>query len=132
MQAAFVHYYLITPNATKSAELAGYSRKSATNIGAALLKCPNVAYQVGLATAMRCERLKINPDWVLVKLKQEAERVDYNASHNARVQALGLIGKHLGMFQENVNVNRKTTMVKITKNVSVASPKPKAKAKGKP
>jgi phage terminase small subunit len=72
-QERFVAEYLVDLNATQAAIRAGYSEKTANRIGAQLLAKPLVAEAVAKAQAERAERTRIDSDWVLTRLAEEAE-----------------------------------------------------------
>lgn len=71
-QAAFVREYLIDMNATQAAIRAGYSERTAEKIGSENLRKPDIKAAVDAALAERSERTKINADWVLKRLADEA------------------------------------------------------------
>jgi hypothetical protein len=97
-QREFVNQYLIDLNATQAAVRAGYSERRAQEIGYQLLHKTTVAEAVRQALTERSERAKLDADWVLNRLKEEAEDYSENGSPASRVRATELIGKHLGMF----------------------------------
>lgn len=72
-QVQFVAEYLLDLNATQAAIRAGYSEKTAYSQGQRLLK--NVEVQAALSSAQsdRSERTKIDADWVLSRLADEAD-----------------------------------------------------------
>lgn len=72
-QARFVEEYLIDLNAMAAAKRAGYSERSAKTYGAKLIAKPNVMAAIEAAQAARSERTRINSDWVLNRLADEAE-----------------------------------------------------------
>jgi len=69
-QAAFVGYYLGTAkgNATRAAELAGYSKKTAGAIGAENLKKPHIAAAVAERQGKLQERLEITQERIADEL----------------------------------------------------------------
>jgi phage terminase small subunit len=75
-------------NATRAAIRAGYSKKTAKSIGQENLTKPDI---VGAILEAQKERKR---------LMAEAERPAGETSPNARIKALELLGKHLGMFQD--------------------------------
>ncbi len=120
-QAAFVDAYLLNSNATQAAKLAGYSERSAGETGTELLHKPHV---LAVINAKRCEitnESKVTVAWVLAMLVESAtvclktmkirdkdgistgdvKLVDSAGGH----KALELLGKHLGMFVERVEVD---------------------------
>lgn len=72
-QQRFVEEYLVDLNATQAAIRAGYSAKGATVRGAELLANRKVADAIFQAKKSRSDRTKIDADWVLSRLADEAE-----------------------------------------------------------
>lgn len=116
-QERFVQEYLIDLNATQAAIRAGYSERTAKVIGCENLSKPDIQAAIIAAKAERSVRTEITQDWVLQKLKENTERAmqvievvdrEGNATGEYRYEgavangALGLIGKHLGMFAERL------------------------------
>lgn len=97
-QQSFAQEYLIDGNATKSAVRAGYSAKTASSQGQRLLRNVEIAAAIAKAQAMVQERTEITVDKVVQALWLEACRMGEGSSHGARVAALGVLAKHLGMF----------------------------------
>jgi phage terminase small subunit len=71
-QQRFVDEYLIDLNATQAAIRAGYSQKTANEQGARLLANASVQAAIVERIKARTERTKINADWVLRTLTEEA------------------------------------------------------------
>ncbi len=71
-QARFVEEYLVDLNATQAAIRAGYSAKTADQQGSRLLANVKVAAAVARAKSDRSDRTKIDADWVLKRLAQDA------------------------------------------------------------
>lgn len=67
-QQRFVDEYLIDLNATQAAIRAGYSEKTAKEIGSENLTKPNIAKAIQEAQNSRSERTKIDADYVLKRL----------------------------------------------------------------
>ena len=108
-QERFVAEYLVDLNATQAAIRAGYSAKGATVRGSELLANRNVAVAIAAGQKNREQRTGITQDWALERLKREAEFEGEGSSHAARVSALGLAMKHLGMLKEDApHPDRKT------------------------
>ena len=105
-QVRFVEEYLIDLNAAQAAIRAGYSKKTARQIGQHLLTKVDIAEAVEKAKAERSERTEVTQDWVVDRLKdvheasmKESERGGvYNPT--AANRSLELLGKHVGMFKE--------------------------------
>ncbi len=103
-QARFVEEYLIDLNATQAAVRAGYSAKTANEQGAQLLAKLSIRQAVAEAQAIRSKRTEITQDEVIQGLKKEATLEGEGSSHSARVSAWAHLGKHLGMFTDNLNL----------------------------
>ncbi|MGV1869728.1 terminase small subunit [Agrobacterium rosae] len=71
-QRLFVDEYLKDLNATQAAIRAGYSEKTAHSQGPRLLENVGVAAAIEKAKADRSERTKIDADWLLTRLADEA------------------------------------------------------------
>jgi phage terminase small subunit len=71
-QQRFVDEYLVDLNATQAAIRAGYSQKTARQVGAENLTKPVIADAVAKAQTSRSDRVQIDSDWVLTRLASEA------------------------------------------------------------
>ena len=67
-QRAFVDEYLVDLNATQAAIRAGYSRKTAAQVGAENLRKPYIAEAVEEAKEGRAERTRVSADKVVAEL----------------------------------------------------------------
>lgn len=72
-QNLFVQEYLLDLNATQAAIRAGYSARTAKQQGARLLTNVDVSSALTEAQAERSQRTKIDADWLLLRLAEEAE-----------------------------------------------------------
>ena len=130
-QRLFVENYLIDLNATQAAIRAGYSEGTATEQGSRLLTYVNVKQAVEKAMEERIEKVKITAEEVLDDLielkdmcmarKNVARTVMLKPSENeapvpveiegkvfepnAARGALDLVGKHLGMWKDKLEVS---------------------------
>jgi phage terminase small subunit len=102
-QCRFVEEYLVDLNATAAAERVGY--KSASKMGPRLVGKSSIQAAIQEAQAERAVRVQITADFVLRRLKDEAENLDNPAP--ARVQALIALGKHLALFTERVQIEQR-------------------------
>lgn len=100
-QQRFATEYLVDLNATQAAIRAGYSKKTAMEQGYQLLQIPSVQQAVAAGQRKREIKTGITAAWALERLKREAEFDGEGSSHSARVSALGLAMKHLGMLTED-------------------------------
>jgi hypothetical protein len=68
----------------------------------------NVQFHIAKMLQEKAEALSITPEVILEKLFKEATREDRTSSHSARINALNILGKHLGLFQEKKEVEKFT------------------------
>ena len=106
-QELFVQEYVVNLNASKAAQLAGYSRKTARAIGIENLTKPAIREAIDNALAERAKRTGLRADEVIEGLKREASFTGKGSSHSARVAALSWLGRHLAMFTDKSEVEIK-------------------------
>ena len=104
-QARFIEEYGIDLNATQAAIRAGYSTTTARQMGTENLSKPVIANAIAAAQKARSERTEITQDEVVRGLYREATLGGNGASHAARVSAWALLGRHIGMFSNKLDVN---------------------------
>lgn len=107
-QKRFIDYYIETANATESARRAGYSEKTAKNIGAENLTKLNYFIQEKLEEK-ESQRIA-SQDEVLEYLTkvmrgEEKDQFGLDASLQDRTKCAELLGKRYGTFKEKVDVN---------------------------
>lgn len=68
----------------------------------------SVQFHISRALQNKSESLSLSPEVIIEKLYKEALREDPSASSSTRIQALQLLGKHLGMFVEKKEVEQFT------------------------
>ena len=73
-QARFVTEYLLDLNSTRAAKAAGYSERTARNIGCENLAKPNIAKAIQNAIAERSKRTEIDADYVMRMTNELLER----------------------------------------------------------
>lgn len=122
-QQMFVEEYLVDLNGTQAAIRAGYSPRTANEQAARMLAKPSISQAIAEAKVRRSARVAVNADYVLNNLVEVVERsmqrapvVDAKGNHvtdedgrfvwrfdaKAANRALELLGKHLGLFVDNV------------------------------
>lgn len=107
-QKRFIDYYIETANATESAKRAGYSEKTAKNIGAENLTKLHFFIQEKLAEkesqriASQDEVLKFLTAGMRGEIK---DQFDLDASFQDRIKCAELMGKRYGAFKEKIDVN---------------------------
>lgn len=140
-QQRFAAEYLVDLNATQAATRAGYSARTARQVGHELLRHPGIAEAIAAGQASRTTRTEITQDMVLqelgriafadprkvmswgpdgVVLRDSSELTDGEAAlvgevaetkdgirlkTAPKVTALELLGRHLGMWKEKVEVD---------------------------
>ena len=101
-QQRFVDEYLIDLNATQAAIRAGYSEKTAKEIGSENLTKPNIAKAIQEAQEKLSNKAQVTVEMVLSGLLKEAQDCAEGSTQSARVSAWAHLGKHLGMFKEKI------------------------------
>jgi phage terminase small subunit len=121
-QEMFIKEYLVDLNATQAAIRAGYSAKTAGQIGDENLKKPEIRTRIEELKQKRAEKLELDAQWVLDRLVEvtqmsmqakPVEKWDYSErklietgeyvyDSSGANKALELIGKHLGMFKDKI------------------------------
>ena len=103
-QAAFVREYLVDLNATQAAIRAGYSKKTAGQIGEQNLKKLEVQQAIAKAQEKLSAKTELTAEVVINGLMKEACADDGPTCKTARVKAWELLGKHLGMLTDKSKV----------------------------
>ena len=101
-QQRFVEEYLIDLNATQAAIRAGYSEKTAKEIGSENLTKPNIAKAIEEAQESLSNKTQLTVDMVVQGLLNEAKDLSEGSTQSARVSAWAHLGKHLGMFKDKI------------------------------
>ena len=119
-QQRFIVEYMKDGSGTEAARRAGYSKATAYIQGSRLLKNDMIASKIEELTQERLEKLKVSPDWVIDRLKTISDRCmqeipvydkEGNPTGEYKFDAAGanksteLLGKHLGVFQEQAPTN---------------------------
>lgn len=101
-QEMFVREYLIDLNATQAAIRAGYSAKTARQIGEENLSKPDIAAAVQAGMNKRAEKALITADEVLANIKRLAMKAEDMDDTGNALRANELLGKHLKLFTDKV------------------------------
>lgn len=100
-QKRFCEEYLIDLNATQAAVRAGYAEKNAGKIGHELLEKTRISEYLSSLMQKRSERTGITADKVLSELEKVAF-AETDISGKEKIKALELLGKHLGLFSDQL------------------------------
>lgn len=137
-QERFCAEYLVDYNATQAAIRAGYSAKTAGSAGNRLLKNVEVLARVRAMQKEKIDKLCVTSDYVVMKLIETLEHcmaavpvMEWNAEEHKKMptgeyqfdskgatKCLELIGKHLGMFEDKVNVNASVNTGQLDKVIA--------------
>lgn len=97
-QRLFANAILAGKSATKAAETAGYSPKSAAVTGWRMLRNAKIAAAIATRQQAAAERAELSCEYVLRRLMA----IETGKDNGVAVRALELLGKHLGMFPDRV------------------------------
>jgi phage terminase small subunit len=103
-QKRFVENYLIDLNATKAAKRAGYSAKTAGQIGDNLLKRPEIAQAVAEAMEAQSKRTLISADQVLLDIQAIGDDAWLAEEYANALKSRELLGKRYKLFTDLVEV----------------------------
>lgn len=113
-QKRFIDYYIETANATESAKRAGYSSKTAKNIGAENLTKLNYFIQERLQQ-LEDSRIASQEEVLQYLTKvmrgEEKDQFGLDASLQDRTKCAELLGKRYGTFKEKVDVGGSVPVV---------------------
>lgn len=121
----FCQEYVIDYNGTQAAIRAGYKEKNARSQASALLTNPNILARVRELQQEQVERLAVTQDYVVLQLidtynccrepapvmqydrdsGQWVETGTYQFDSKGALRALELLGKHLGMYNDKLQVS---------------------------
>lgn len=109
-QARFVEEYLIDLNGAQAAIRAGYKAVNARNIAYGHLAKPHIQAAIAEGRKQQAERLQISADWVLHELRRVYYKCIEDDPGKGRFDSAGanrsleLIGRHLNMFKDKVEI----------------------------
>jgi phage terminase small subunit len=99
-QRMFIAEYLVDLNATKAAERAGYSAKTAKSQGSRLLTNVDIAAEIEKAVSKREKRTALSADFVLDGIRETTIEARAAAEFAPALKGYELLGKHLKLFTE--------------------------------
>lgn len=129
-QNRFTEEYIVDLNATAAAKRAGYSEKTAYSIGQRLLKNVEIQARIEELQKQRSAKVQLDAEWVLQRLKDISDRSmtavpvevwdhdsrsmvetgEYTFDSTGANRATELIGKHLGMFKDKLDITGDLSM----------------------
>lgn len=133
-QTAFIREYLIDLNATQAAIRAGYSAKTAKEIGAQNLSKLNIKQVIDEAIAKRSETTQRKASHVLADIQRLSKAAVKRYTDNedaapalltAALKALELEGRHFGMFDGLTNDDAEIMPTTIIFDVAPAIGEPR-------
>ncbi len=124
-QQRFVEEYLIDLNATQAAIRAGYSEKTAKEIGSENLTKPNIAKAIQEAQESLSNKTQLTVDMIVNGLLKEAQDYAEGSTQSARVSAWAHLGKHLGMFKDKLEHDISDPLKELLQRASGNTLKPK-------
>lgn len=130
-QEMFCLEYLVDMNATKAAIRAGYSEKTAGAMGHENLKKLEISNRLTELMQERCEKTKIDAEWVLIQAVKVHERCmqhepvlvngeptgEFKFEHSGANKALEIIGKHVDVQAFNEKSSSEVTH-KVSKSLA--------------
>jgi|WetSurMetagenome_2_1015567.scaffolds.fasta_scaffold818394_2 phage terminase small subunit len=118
-QQLFIAEYLVDLNASRAALAAGYSPKTAPWIGNENLKKPTIKVAIEEAHAQKIANAGITAEYVLTNLKEMYEN-HKDGNPSPAIKALELLGKHLSLFSDNLNVRKIQSPEDLTDEEAIA------------
>jgi len=119
-QQLFCKEYIIDYNATRAAKAAGYSEKTAYEIGAQNLKKIEIKKEIDRITNNRAERLEVSADLVVQELAKIGfalkpgeffAETGFNIELKDKIKALENLGRATGAFNKDES---QSTVIKVT------------------
>lgn len=138
-QQAFCEEYMIDLNGSKAAVRAGYSADTANVKASQLLSIVKIREEIAKLSATRSAQTELTAEWVLNNLKEIAarcmtavpvmERVgnrmvptgEYKFDSSGAIKANELIGKHLGMFVDRIDLRHTGNAALARKIIDVSN-----------
>lgn len=104
-QQRFIEEYPIDLNATQACIRAGYSAKTADVAGPRLLGKVRIKAAIQERLEERAQEGEIRQAWILRKLVENHANATEDRQHGAANKALELLGRHIGMFGNRLEVD---------------------------
>ena len=121
-QTRFVEEFLIDLNATQAAIRAGYSKRTAKEIGHQNLTKLHIQSAIQKLMDQRSEDVRITAEEVIVGIAKIAfnKNHDEDVTPNNRLKGLELLGKHLGLFTDKKVIEHRPHKDKTDEELAAA------------
>jgi len=109
-QERFVAEYLVDHNAAAAARRAGYSKKTANQIGNENLSKPDIDAAIKAREREIAKKLEVSQERVVGELAaiafhEASDTPEAELKVSNKLKALELLGKHLGLFSDKAEAN---------------------------
>ena len=109
----FISEYLVDMNASRAAKSAGYSLRTAYSQGQRLLKNVEIAAAIETGLKAQAEKADVSAERVLRAIAAIAFDDSPEKSESTKLRALELLGKHLELFSDKVEVRGSSDEVQL-------------------
>lgn len=116
-QKMFCKEYIVDLNATQASIRAGYSEKTARQMGSENLSKPYIQDEIASLIKEREERVKLTADKVLEDIERVRTLAEGSEQYSVSLKASELQGKHLAMFTDKQQINADVKMPVIHFNL---------------
>lgn len=120
----FCQEYMVDLNATQASIRAGYSQKTAKEIGCENLTKPNIQAEIQRLQAKRVKRVQLTADKVLEDIERVRGKAENSEQYTVSLKASELQGKHLAMFTERQQIEGELKMPSVNIQLSDDAEKP--------
>lgn len=112
-QEMFCKEYLVDLNATQASIRAGYSEKTAQQIGSENLSKPVIQERIKEHMAKRAEKLDLTAEGVLQDIIDTRTEAATESKLSERLKANEMLGRHLKLFTDKVEVSGGIQIVRL-------------------
>ena len=119
----FVSEYILDFNGTRAAKACGYTDKSASNLSCQWLKDDLIKQEISRLQAKQLETAGISQRYILETLRdiaEESKRLKTPANWQVAVRCLELLGKHLGLWDNDKDNGRQRRAHELTDKELIA------------
>lgn len=100
----FCREYIVDLNGTQAAIRAGYSKKTANEIAAENLAKPSIQQYVQSLMDARVQKVELTAEDVLNDILETRKAAAEDGKHSDRLKANELLGKHLKLFTDKIDL----------------------------